>query len=108
MNQEMKNKLSSGIWQQHWASWKAGGLSQAEYARQRQVNLHRFRYWINKFRRPENQAGSTALVKLPAQTLRPSESALELVVDKKYRLMIRPGFDPSLLQAVLSTLDGRS
>jgi hypothetical protein len=47
-------------------------------------------------------------VKLPLQVQTTRDASLELIVDKKYRLIIRRDFDSDLLRAVLSSLEGRS
>jgi transposase-like protein len=107
MRDRDQDVLKSESWQKHWEAWKESGISQAEYARRVAVNLHQMRYWINKFNRPATPAGITALVKLPQQTPRPSEASIELVMDQRYRLIIRTGFDSHLLHAVLSSLEGR-
>jgi transposase-like protein len=108
MSDRDQGALKSEDWRRHWEAWKASGISQVEYAREVAVNLHQLRYWISKFNRPETPATTTAMVKLTYQTPRLFEAPLELVVDTKYRLIIRTGFDASLLQAVLSSLEGRS
>jgi len=33
---------------EHVARWQSSGLSQAAYARQEEINLHTFRYWVKK------------------------------------------------------------
>jgi hypothetical protein len=33
---------------EHVGRWQSSGLSQAAYARQEEINLHTFRYWIKK------------------------------------------------------------
>ena len=94
-------------WRRHWKAWKESGLSQAQYSRQHQLKIHVFRYWVTKFNQPINQS-STALVKLPVQALSKRECLLELVIQEKYRLLIRAGFDPRLLQEVVHSLEGRA
>jgi hypothetical protein len=39
-------------------SWMASGLSQSEYARKHQVNLIKFRYWVNKHRSDTSDAAA--------------------------------------------------
>lgn len=106
MNKRNHNQPATECWRRHWEAWKESGLSQAEYSRQHQLKTHVFRYWVTKFNHPVNQS-STALVKLPEQCKPIRESTLELVVQEKYRLLIRTGYDSSLLQEVLHSLEGR-
>lgn len=107
MNPKKQSQIKSEHWRQHWEAWKASGLSQSEYGRRQGLPIHAFRYWITKFNQPVIPA-TTALVKLAVKAQAAREASLELVVDKKYRLIIRTDFDSELLQAVLSSLEGRS
>jgi hypothetical protein len=106
MNQKNQSQIKTNHRRQHWEAWKASGLSQAEYGRRQELPIHAFRYWITKFNQPVIPA-TTALVKLPIKAQAAREASLELVVDKKYRLIIRTDFDSDLLRAVLSSLEGR-
>jgi len=107
MNKGNQNQLATEHWRRHWQAWKESGLLQAQYSRQHQLKIHAFRYWVTKFNQPINQS-ATALVKLPVQAQPCHESLLELVITEKYRLVIRSGFNPRLLQEVLSSLEGRA
>jgi hypothetical protein len=106
MNQKHQSQMKSEKWRQHWEGWKESGMSQAEYGRRQALPIHAFRYWITKFNQPSIST-TTALVKLPVQAQAKRETSLELVVDKKYRLIIRTDFDSDLLQAVLTSLETR-
>jgi hypothetical protein len=108
MSKNNPSTINSKIWRQHWEDWKESGLSQAEYGRRHGLEIHTFRYWVTKYNQPETLPATTALVKLPLQAQTMRDASLELVVDKKYRLIIRADFDSALLQAVLSSLEGRS
>jgi hypothetical protein len=105
MNNGNQKQHATERWRRHWKAWKESGLSQEQYGRQHQLKIHAFRYWVTKFNQPINQS-TTALVKLPVQAQPLRESLLELVIQEKYRLMIRSGFDPRLLQEVLRSLEG--
>lgn len=107
MNKRKRNEHAGEYWRRHWEAWKESELSQTKYSEQHQLKIHVFRYWVTKFNQPVNQS-STALVKLPAQAQPFHESMLELVIQEKYRLLIRSGFDPRLLQEVLCSLEGRA
>lgn len=106
MHRRNQNQAATESWRRHWEAWKESGLSQAQYSRQHQVKIHAFRYWVTKFNQPVNQS-SSALVKLPMQCKPIRETMLELVIQEKYRLLIRSGFDSHLLQEVLHSLEGR-
>lgn len=106
MNECNQIRLNTESWRQHWEAWKVSGSSQAEYGRQHGLKIHTFRYWITKFNQPA-LAESTALVKLPIQAQTTRNASLELVIGKKYRLIIRADFDSDLLRAVLSSLEGQ-
>jgi hypothetical protein len=108
MSKTNPDAINSENWRRHWEGWKESGLSQAEYGRRHGLKIHIFRYWVTKFNQPETLPVTTALVKLPIQAQTTRDASLELVVDKKYRLIIRTDFDSDLLQAVLSSLEGRS
>ncbi len=43
--------------------WKASGMSQTDFARTHQVNLAKFRYWINA-QRKGTEEGSPAFIEL--------------------------------------------
>ena len=106
MNKRNYNQPATECLRKHWEAWKESGLSQAEYSRQHKLKIQVFRYWVTKFNQPVKQS-STALVKLPEQSKPIRESTLELVVREKYRLLIRTGYDASLLQKVLHSLEER-
>lgn len=107
MNQQKQSSVvMPENWRKHWEAWKVSGLSQAEYGRRHQLNIHVFRYWITKFNQPQ-PLPMQSLVKLPTRIQNSSESTIELVVEQKYRLIIHKHFDASLLQAVLASLEGR-
>jgi hypothetical protein len=108
MKQKHQSQLKSENWKRHWEAWKESGMSQAEYGRRQGLKIHAFRYWVTKFNQPEALPVTTALVKLPIQAQTTRGASLELVVDKKYRLIIRTDFDSDLLQAVLTSLECRS
>lgn len=38
------------------SQWKDSGLSQAEFARSNELNLHTFRYWVSKHRKQEDES----------------------------------------------------
>lgn len=107
MHRRNQHQAATEGWRRHWEAWKESGLSQAQYSRQHQVKIHAFRYWVTKFNQPVKQS-FTALVKLPVQALPKRESLLELVIQEKYRLLIRSGYDPRLLLEVLNSLEGRA
>lgn len=44
------------------SQWQQSGISQAEFARKNELNLHGFRYWVSKFRKgSEDVSGFIAL-----------------------------------------------
>lgn len=102
MSRRNRKRHTAGEWKYHWESWKKSGLTRAEYSRQHKLPIQIFQYWVTKYNKAKKET-CTALVKLPAQC-KPA-SVLELVIQGKYHLLIRSGFDSQHLQEVVQNLE---
>jgi hypothetical protein len=40
----------------HYDQWQQSGLNQIEYARQHQLKIHTFKYWIQKFNKQQSKS----------------------------------------------------
>ena len=49
------------------AQWKVSGKTQTAFAREQQIGLHTFKYWLEKFRSKDDQQGS--FIRLERNTL---------------------------------------
>lgn len=112
-------------WFQQVAAWQKSGLSQAEFARQRNVSIKSLSYWIRRVRKG-SLSGQTAdqgkkeicspakpasvgFVALPVQIAsHPLKTQpvgkLTLRIGAQYRITIPPGFCPEALEKVVRTL----
>jgi hypothetical protein len=106
----MKSNLSRAgkrqFWEKHIAQWGTSGLSQVEYCRANKIGLKSFQYWKRK---SSGNGAPPAFIEVPlsklfaAQVL-PDNAHLCVVVDQRYRIEIRNGFDSEDLERVVRVL----
>jgi hypothetical protein len=51
-----KQRLSSAVWREHVAQWRAGGASMQSYADQHELPAARFNYWVKRLEREAQMA----------------------------------------------------
>jgi hypothetical protein len=90
-------------WEGQLNSWKASGLTQAAYCREKNLGVRRFLYWKKRIF-PERP--SATLVELPMRSVL-ADSPITVVVDGRCRIEIDKGFDPETLEKVLRVVCGR-
>lgn len=87
-------------------SWKASGLSQAQYCKEHQIALSNFSYWFKKYRSAggnEPTKGSFVELKVKRPTGLPSSSVvMDLVLSDGRRLNFYQPVDASYLRELLS------
>lgn len=93
-------------WEEHLSRWESSGLRQSEYCRLNGLGLHRFIYWKNKRCRP---TPPVTLVEwaIPRQEEVASPSdvpSLCVLIGTRYRIEIRPEFDPAIFDTVVRIL----
>ncbi len=101
-------KHNREFWTHHVKSWRASGLTQAQYCRRHRLLKGTLGYWASTLNRPS--ATGSALVEVGHTGVKPEtrRSPIELVVERRYLLRLWPGMEPDHLREVLSVLEPRS
>ena len=97
-------------WKQHIESWQETGLTQTDYCKQHNLKSHQLTYWKKRFLKTDTGV-SFAPVKLDDLldiSTTPDHAALCLVINNKFKIEIRHGFDPQLLRQLIFSLGGLS
>jgi len=112
---------------EHWADligeWKASGLSQAEFCRQRNISIRSLNNWLYKSPYRERVAQVMAaraqgdihpemprfvpmsvVATTPTSDAHTSTSAIEIVLASGSRIAVMPGFDAETLRRVVAAL----
>jgi hypothetical protein len=100
-------KHNREFWARHVKNWRASGLTQAQYCRQRRLQKGTLGYWASTLNR--SKATGSALVEVGRAEVQPEErrSAIELMVERRYLLRLWPGVEADHLEKVLSVLERR-
>ena len=93
-------RISSPVWREHVAQWRADGASMQSYADQHELPAARFDYWVKRLER-EAQMAQLVPVRIQ-QPVAPEELALQSPSGWTMRIDAR--VDPAWLAAVLSGL----
>jgi hypothetical protein len=99
-------------WSERVREWRASGKSAEEYAEGRGFKSSTLRYWASTLRRvapAESSASKPRGVRMLRVVARPTsaEATIEVSVGKA-RVVVRRGFDETLLRQVLQALAGES
>ena len=95
-----KQRLSSPVWSEHVAQWRAGSASMQSYVNQHKLPAARFNYWVKRLQR---EAQMARLV--PVRMQQPAATAeLALHSPSGWTMRIEARVDPAWLAAVLSGL----
>jgi hypothetical protein len=99
-------------WQRQFSAWRASGMTQAAYCRERKLSRHEFVYWKRVLLPiPQNKARFVAIpVRREHENLLQGGSTppLSLVIGTRYRLEIPAGTDRDSFRTVLEVLEDRS
>ncbi len=103
--EQLKQKRT--YWKQHIDSWQQTGLTQAEYCRRHNLKHHQLVYWKKRFLKTETDVSFVPLkledlLDIPSSG--PEHASLTLVIDNQFKIEIRAGFDPQLLQQLIFSL----
>lgn len=109
-------RRSGSEWAELAAEYRASGWSQEVFCRRRGISLHSFRDWLyrrSRQRRPSSAERSITPLFLPVTMadgpgVASSMEPIEVVVDDRRRVNVRPGFDPTTLRQVVEVLEGSS
>lgn len=113
-------------WEQHVSAWRKSGKKQGLYAGQNGLKTKAFSYWCRKLR-IENETSKTdslasrtilplvsapvTLVPVPTHRnldlnqVRNSSDRLSIIIGERFRILVTPGYSPSLLTEVIGTLE---
>jgi len=100
------NLLGAEQWHQIIEGQRSSGLTVAAYCRDRGVTEGSFYTWKRRLRSPAKSNRSSAPVFVEVKP--PSASAvgaIEICLRGERRLLVRRGFDPDLLMALVRTLE---
>jgi hypothetical protein len=96
----ISQRLSSPVWREHVAQWRADGTSMQTYADQHALPTSRFNYWIKRL---DREAQIAQLV--PVRVQQPvSTSELALHGPSGWTMRIDSRVEPAWLAALLSGL----
>ena len=106
--EQLEQKRS--YWKQHIDSWQQTGLTQVEYCRQHNLKHHQLVYWKKRFLKTETNISFVPLkledfLEVPT---RQDQSSLTLVINNRFKIEIRAGFDAQLLRQLIFVLRGLS
>jgi len=96
-------------WSERVREWRASGKSAEEFAEGRGFKGSTLRFWASTLRKTELSGAGHARVRLVPVVRRSvtQEPAIEIAIGKA-RVMVRPGFDATLLQQLVEALGGAS
>jgi len=85
-------------WSARLSAWRVSGKSGAAWCRDNAIGYYQFKYWQKKLRRPVQHGKSGQFVPLKI-----ASTPLRIECNGVY-LHVSSGFDPALLQDVVSVL----
>ena len=100
------------FWENHVLQWRSSGQSQIEYCRNRQLSVHRLRWWKAKFDRLAGDGQGPALIPVQVQPPLPEsarasmEGGVRIWVGERLCVEVAQGFDRATLGAVIQVLGG--
>ncbi len=95
------------VWQRHVDDWRASGLSAPAFAARHHLDPRSLYSWSSRLRRSSVSAPLSFLPVLTAASEPSLSSApIEILLSHQRRILIRPGFDPTLLRLVVEALEG--
>ena len=100
------------FWLQHVEHWQTSGLSQAEYARQNQLDIRKLNYYKRRLLSEQASAQPASLLPVavtepesaPTPTTEPASAGITLTSPGGFRIELAEGFDPQTLQQVITVL----
>ena len=93
-------------WKQHIQSWQETGMTQSEYCREHNLKHHQMVYWKKRFLETETDVSFAALKMgdLLDISAGADRSPLCVVINDRFKIEVRAGFDPRLLRQLIFTL----
>jgi hypothetical protein len=92
------------FWQDHLAHWQASGLTQVAYCRQQGLNRDQFGYWKKRLLSARSASPAPGGTDFIAVQWAAAGAPLVVVLHERFRVEVRPGFDPATLRAVVQAL----
>ncbi len=126
MNTPTNPQARTLYWERHVSAWRKSGKRPGLYAAQNGLKNKAFSYWCRKLRteqkisKTDSPASRTILPSISAPvTLVPvrdqrgfdlnqtrySSDRLSIIIGERFRILITPGYSPSLLAEVIGTLE---
>lgn len=91
-------------WQRHVDAWRSSGLSARDFAARHHLDSRSLYAWSSRLRRATEPPPLSFLPVLASTVVEPLRE-LEVVLSRGRRILVRPGFDPALLRAVVEALE---
>lgn len=98
-----RNPEAANYWRQQIDALRSSGLSRKAYCEKNQIKLTTLDYWRQKLSRSEENTSSTANGWIPVRISEDERSGIDLRVGR-FTLVVRPGFDRTLLTELLRTI----
>jgi len=98
MNKEF---LGVDYWQRHVDQCQREGISQAAYCRQHDIVVHRFGYWHRKLSPGQSANWLPVEIKQTPKAI----AAIDLVLGSDRIVRVTEGFDSTLLQQIIVTVE---
>ena len=103
------------LWNERINDYRTSGLTAIKWAEDRQVAVHKLRYYINKFNKENKPNSNDESIKSPGNTKWASVTLKKSIVEEKSKnplkvtigkatIEVVPGFDENTLQSVIRIL----
>ncbi len=85
-------------------AWRASGMAQQAFCTGQGITLHRFGYWLKRYKDHHRQRAEPAPAFIPLSVAGPATTAAatEIIYPDGRRLVFHQGVDVSFLKALLS------
>ena len=100
MKTDKNDKLT--FWKRKLQEYRSSGLSREAFSEQNGVNKSTLDYWFARIGKGQK---ATAMVEVKQVCMPIQDSSIQIVVQGKYRIEIRSGFNPILLGEVVKALE---
>lgn len=94
---------SRQFWSSRVDTFKASGLTQAQFCKNNGYKVKQFNYWLRKFRELNNGSNNNEMKWIPVSVEDPRVSKLNIRIGSAV-IEVESGFDAKLLTEVIKTL----
>lgn len=94
---------SRQLWSSRVETFKASGLTQAQFCKNNGYKVKQFNYWLRKFRELNNGSNNNEMKWIPVSVEDPRASKINIRIGSAV-IEVENGFDANLLTEVIKTL----